>query len=342
MTQAAVSQNLAEYQGVWVFIEHVAGVPETVSFEILGKARELADTLHTTLTGLLLGVNLDSLARAVIARGADAVLMVESPLLETYSTEPYAKAVAQLVQQRKPSILLLGSTYDGRDLAGRLAVRLHTGLIANVVRLEIEKASELLLGAVPGFGGSILAICKCESSRPQMATVRPGIFRALEPDPTRSGRIERVPVELSETDLKTRILEKSLRSGVDVTKAALMVIVGMGTGGDLSLPKKLADLMGATIGVTRPLADKGLISRDYQIGSTGYSVKPKLALVLGASGAAHFVSGIDDSKLIISINTDPNAEIFQHSDYCVVDDLFKVLPLLIQELENQTATKGPS
>lgn len=291
------------------------------------------------MTGLLLGVNLDPLAREIIARGADAVLIVESPFLETYSTEPYTKAVAQFVHQHKPSIFLIGSTYNGRDLAGRLAVRLHTGLIANVVKLEIEEGTGLLLGAVPGFGGSILAICKCESSRPQMATVRPGIFRVLDPDPTRQGKIKRVSLDLSETDVKTKVVERRLGGGVDITKAELMVIAGMGTGGDLALPKKLADLMGATIGVTRPLADKGLISRDYQIGSTGYSVKPKLALVLGASGASHFVSGIDDSKLIVSINTDPNAEVFRHSDYCVVDDLFKVLPPLIQELEKTTLTK---
>lgn len=314
-----------------MYLEHDGEELLNVSLEIVGKARELSDTLRTELTGVLLGSGIEHLTRISTEFGANKVLVVDSPILDHYSTYAHTKAMAELVRARKPEILLIGATHDGRDLAGRLAVRLKTGLTADVMRLEIDE-SGLLVAGVPGFGGGILAMVKCEASRPQMSTVRPGVFAPLEPDRSRMGTVETVEVDVSEQDVKREILERVVEERVDITRAEHLVVGGLGTGGDLTLIRNLAQLMGGEVGVTRPLADEGYVSRDHQIGTTGYSVRPKVLIVAGASGAMTFTSGIDDSEVIVAINTDREAPIFDHADYCVVDDLFKVLPPLIKEV----------
>ncbi|MFQ5763139.1 MAG: electron transfer flavoprotein subunit alpha/FixB family protein, partial [Candidatus Bathyarchaeia archaeon] len=179
----------------------------------------------------------------------------------------------------------------------------------------------------------ILAVCKCEKTRPQMVTVRPGTFKTPTPNANRQGRVERISVNLSPSDVRSEVLEQNLHGTVDITKADCVVIAGAGTGGDLTLVKRLAGLLHGEVGVTRPLADKMIVSRDLQVGSTGYSVRPKLVIVAGASGAAHFVSGIEGAEVVVAINNDPDVPIFDYADYCIVDDLFKVLPALIAQLE---------
>lgn len=329
--------DISQHQGVWTYLEHRDRKLESVSLEILGKARELADKLRTPLTGILMGYDVRSLADEAVRYGADKVLLADSPLLQHYSTDGYTSVLANLVLERKPSILLIGGTHDGRDLAGRLAIRVQTGLIANVVRLDIEEDTGLLLGAVPGFGGRILAICKCERSRPQIATVRPGVFPLPHAGSSRNGDVEQVPVSLSEGEIRTKVLERFTRELQDISRAEYTVIAGSGTGGDLTLARQLAELLGGALGVTRPLADKGIVSRDYQIGSTGYAVRSKLTFVIGASGASHFTSGIGDAKIVVSINKDPEAQIFRYSDYCIVGDLFHVVPALIEALKKEVA-----
>lgn len=323
-----------DWKGIWVYLEQVDGVVERVSWEMLGKARELADKSRAELIGVLLGWNLEDLANEAVKRGADLVLMANNPYLKRYSWEAYSKVIADLVKARKPGIFLIGATHNGRDLAGRLAVRLKTGLTADVVRLEIDDQG-LLLSAVPGFGGSILAFIKCEHSRPQMSTVRPGIFTALEPDSSRSGELEEIHVDIDSNEIKTRLIEKIRVEGEDISMAQRLVVAGRGTGGKITTVKELASLLDAAVGVTRPLADIGVASRDFQIGSTGVTVKPKLTFVAGASGAIHFVSGIQDSETVISINIDPKAQIFDHSDYCVIGDVNEILPALVKELKTR-------
>ncbi len=333
MNKAKKSPKASEWQGIWVVLEHAKGKVSSVSWEILGKARELGDKYDTKVSAILLGVNLDDMAREAIHRGADDVYVVEHEALMHYSWEAYTKVVTDLVEKHRPNILLLAATHNGRDLAGRLAIRLNTGLTADVVELDIEPERALLVGSVPGFGGSILAVIKCEHSRPQMATVRPGVLIAKEPDPSRTGKIHKIAPDIPPDLITTQVLQEIPVETVDISKAKRIVAAGRGIGTNLELVEELAELLDASIGVTRPLADIGLKSRDHQIGSTGVTVRPKLAIIIGVSGAAHFVSGIQDAETIISINIDEEALIFDHSDYCVVADLNEVVPELIEALK---------
>lgn len=325
--------QLSEFKGLMVYLEHSAGQLESVSLEILGKARELAETLATDVTGVILGYDVREPAEEAVQFGADCVLVAESLSLAQYTTEAYCNVLAEVVRGRKPEILLLGATHDGRDLAGRLAVRLNTGLTAHAVQVDIEPETNLLVCGVPGFGGSIVARCKCPRSRPQMATVRPGIFQVPRKNPQRKGAIESVQVNIGQ--VRTKVVERSIKAGVDIAKAQIVVIAGRGAVTYFDSIKKFADSIGGAVGVTRPLADKELMPRDYQVGSTGIAVTPKLTIVLGASGAAHFISGIRGAKTVISINKDPDANINSNADYFVVDDIGKLLPALLLKLEEK-------
>ncbi len=322
---------MSQFQGIMVYLEHSGGQLERVSLEILGKAHQLAQKLTTNVTAVILGCNLGKLGEEAIQFGADQVLLANSSGLEKYTTEAFTAALGEIVRERKPEILLLGATHDGRDLAGRLAVRLNTGLTAHAVQVEIEPETNLLLCDVPGFGGSIVARCKCPHSRPQMATIRPGIFQIPQRDPQRQGSIENVAVSLGE--VTTKVVERSVKETVDIAKAEIIVIAGRGAESYLDAIRKVSSSVGGVIGVTRPLADKGLVPRDQQVGSTGYAVAPKVALVLGASGAAHFVSGIRDARSVISVNKDPEAPIKSYADYYVVDGIERLLPALLSSLE---------
>jgi len=330
-----------ECKDIFVYLEQVDGAIEPVSWEVLGKGRELADISGEDLIGVIFGHNIEDQAEVALQRGADRVLVADDPLLEGYSWEAYTKVMTDLVNDRRPTILLIGATHNGRELAGRLAVRLHTGLTADVVRLEMDDQG-LLLSAVPGFGGSILAMIKCENRRPQMSTVRPGVFDALEPnrDPSKHGVIENVNVAIPGDLIRTRLIKRTKAERVDISKAERVVAAGRGSSGHFEMIKELAEVLDAAIGVTRPLADVGIMSRDYQIGSTGVTVKPDLAIITGASGAAHFVSGIQHSDTIISLNPDADAQIFRHSDYCVVGDSNIILPALLKELKARKPVGG--
>jgi len=328
MLETRQSEN---FKGVFVYLEHSNDQLETVSLEILGKARELAGKLSTTVTGVILGCNVRGLAEEAVQFGADHVLIADSPALLQYTTDGFSNALGGLVKERKPEILLLGATHDGRDLAGRLAVRLSTGLTAHAVQVEVEESTNLLVCGVPGFGGNIVAMCKCPRSRPQMATVRPGIFPVPQRNYNREGSIESVPVSVGQ--VRTKVLERSVMQGVDITKAEVIVIAGRGAEAHLDQVRKLADSFGGVVGVTRPLADKELMPRDHQVGSTGCAVAPKIAIVFGASGAAHFVSGIREAKAVISINRDQDAPINAYADYIVTEDIATLLPALLKSSE---------
>ncbi len=334
MENSTKATQVGEFKGVWVYLEHSAGQLEQVSLEILGKAQELAQKLKTNVTAVVLGRDIGKLAEEATQFGADHVLIADSPALAEYTTDAFSNVLSELVRNRRPEIVLLGATHNGRDLAGRLAVRMNTGLTAHAVRVEIEETTNLLLCGVPGFGGSIVAMCKCPKSRPQMATVRPGILPLPKKDLQRRGTIEPVLVNVGE--VRTKIVERVVKGGFDITKAEVVVIAGRGVEAHLDLVKKFADSVGGVIGVTRPLADKGLMPRDYQVGSTGCAVSPKLAVVFGASGAAHFVSGSRDPKTVISVNKDPEATINSYSDYFVVDDAGTLLQTLVSKFKGES------
>ncbi|MGD0478230.1 MAG: electron transfer flavoprotein subunit alpha/FixB family protein [Nitrososphaerales archaeon] len=317
---------------VLVFMEQTDGVLEGVSLEVLGKAREIADRLGVSVVALVLGHGVSGIADEAAKKGADLVLFADSPLLKDCTVETYLKVLFPLVVERNPAIILIGGTHNGTSLAASLAVRLGAGLMAHVVDLDVDKETGTLFGSVPGFGGSIVAVCKCKKW-PQMATVRPGVFKPLPPRDSGVGRVEPVEVSITEADVKCRVLERSVTKTEDISRAERIVVAGLGTKGDLVLPQKLAQALGASFGVSRPLADKRMAPKERVVGSTGYSVNAELAIVAGVSGAAHFVSGIRDAKTVIAINSDPKAQIFKHADYCVTGNLFEIMPELISALQ---------
>ena len=318
---------------VWIYLETDDGTVQNVSWEMLGKGRELADELETGVTAVLAGTeqHLEGLGEAAVARGADRVIEIRDPLLEVYRPETFAKAVGRAVEDGEPGFLLLGATHNGIDLAGRLAVRLRVGLTADVTEIYIDEEGDMV-GAVPAFGGDIVANIKAVDNEPKMTTVRPGVFEALEPDDAREGEIEVVDPGLEEDDVVTDVLTREVGESIDLPSADVVVAAGRGFGGDLELANELADALDATVGVTRPLCDEGLVSRDRQIGSTGFSLKADVAIVAGISGSVYFTSGIEDVDTVIAVNTDPDEPIFEHADYCVEGDVFEVLPALIDAL----------
>ena len=322
---------------VWVYLEleHDSGEVANVSYEILGKATELAEELDTGVTAVIGGTAdlLDGLAEAAIARGANHVVTVEHDLLDAYRPETYADAIEEAIRAGDPSMLLVGATHNGIDMAGRLAVRLDAGMNADVVRLEVDDDGNLV-GGVPAFAGGILAMVRA-MGRPQMSTVRPGVFTALEPDESREGTIETIEPDLDPDAVVTEVLEREIGESIDLPSADVVVCAGRGFGEDLELANELTEALGGTLGVTRPLCDEGLVSRDRQVGSTGFSLKADVAVVAGISGSVYFTSGLDDVDTVIAINTDPDEPIFDDADYCIEGDLFEVLPPLLEELKGK-------
>jgi len=284
------------------------------------------------LAGLLLCREAGTLAQEAFAYGADTVWLVRHPLLETFTVEAYTSAGFQAILEGKPSVFLCGATPNGRDLAGRLAVRLRTGLAADCTDLRMREGG-VLVGEVTGFGGGVLALIEAPQHFPQMATVRPGVFPLGTPDPTRSGRIHEVSVHLQEEQMLTRVVEQVRGRSADITQAPVLVIGGRGVQGRFDLLRQLADLLGGEVGATRPPVDSGQIERERQIGQTGVVCRPKVAIVCGASGAFQFVVSIQDAGTVIAINSDPEAPIFEFADYGVVGDVQQIVPLLIDAIE---------
>ncbi len=329
-----------EANAIWVYLEQDEGRWASVSLELIGKAHELAEGLRIPVVGALLGDQVSSLAQEAIAAGADEVRVVEHPLLRQYTTDGYSKVFTELIIDGKPDILLLGATPNGRDLAGRIAVRLRTGLTADCTDLKLEEKTGLLIGEVTGFGGGILAYIKCPDNRPQMATVRPGVFAVPEPDTSRKGKVVNVPAKLAEEDIKVQVLEHAVGGGVDITRAQVLVAAGRGCGGNFNLVNELASLLEGEVGVSRVPVDEGWASRDRMIGQTGYVTRPKLAIVCGISGAFQFTVGVEKAETIVAVNVDPDAPIFEQADYCIVDDMFNVLPPLIEAVKKARGGNG--
>ncbi len=320
---------------VWVYLEQEGGVLERVSLELLAKGRQMADQMGWPLVGLLLGHQVSGIVPNGIAYGADQVCLADHRLLKTFTIDAYAHVVHQALMEAKPNIFLLGATPNGRDLAGRLAVRMRTGLNADCTGLYINHENGVLVSEVSGFGGGILALIEMQNHRPQMATVRPGVFSIVEPDPTRQGVLLPLEVDLSEEIIQTRILERVVGAGVDLSGVPVLVAGGRGVEGDFKMLKELADLLGGDIGATRPPVDEGYIERERQIGQTGVVCSPKVAICCGISGAFHFVVGIEKADTVIAINSDPEAPIFDYADYCIVGDVHQVIPELIAALREK-------
>jgi len=323
-----------EQKTIWVYLEQENGVLENVSLEILTKGRELADKMEWQLTGLLLGHDMGDISSSAFAYGADVIVFADHPLLENFTIEAYSDVIEKAILERKPSVFLLGATPNGRDLAGRLAVRFRTGLNADCTELRMEKKTGVLVCEVSGFGGGILALIEMPSHRPQMATVRPGVFEPKPRNHNLTGELVELNVNLNPDSIYTRVIERMVGEQVDLARVPVIVAGGRGIDGEFESLRKLAKLLGGAIGATRPPVDDGYIPREYQIGQTGVVCSPEVALCCGISGAFHFIVGIEKSKTVISINIDPDAPIFEFSDYCIVSDVNEMIPRLINALED--------
>lgn len=329
------SGQLDTYKHVWVFIEHEHGVTHPVSFELLGEGRALSDQLGVELVGVLLGSDrhaLESVARECFERGADRVYVAVSPVLSNYRNEPFTKVVTDLVETHRPEILLLGATPLGRDLAGAVATTLGTGLTADCTALAIDE-NRSLAATRPTFGGSLLCTILTLNFRPQMATVRPRVFGMPERRTGRTGQLVEHPVDLIEEDIVTKVLEfvsDSTSNQVELAYADIVVGGGLGLKAqeNYRLVSDLATALGGEHGGTRPLVQKGWISAERQIGQTGKTIRPRLYIAAGISGAIQHRVGVDGSDLVVAVNNDANAPIFDFAHIGVVADAVELLPLL--------------
>jgi electron transfer flavoprotein alpha subunit len=317
-----------DYKDVWVFIEQHDGDVAKVSWELLAEGRRLADEKGERLVALIMGDGVDDIAEEAIVRGADHVLVANDPVFEPYRAGPYGAQFAELVEDRNPDIALIGGTHTGRDFAGRVAVPTYAGLTADCTELDIEPDSHLLLAKRPTFGGDAMATIKCTTNRPQMATVRAGVFDPAERDEDREGEIEHVEVTVTEDDAHSRIIDRVVSDVVDITDADIVVAGGYGTEGDFSPIEDLADALGGEVAASREAVEEGWAEPARQVGQTGKTVRPQLYVAAGISGAIQHLEGMDDAETVIAINSDDNAPIFENADYGIVGDLFEVLPEL--------------
>lgn len=324
-------------KNVYVFAEQRDGVIQKVAYELIGKARELAADLGQEVVAVVLGDGIQAAAAELFKHGADQVLVVDAPVLGEYSTEPYAKALTAIIKAKEPEIVIYGATAIGRDLAPRISARVHTGLTADCTRLEIDPETKGLLMTRPAFGGNIMATIVCPDYRPQMATVRPGVMQALEADDSKSGTVEVFDAGVSEADMNIKIREvvRDTKKSVDITEAKILVSGGRGIGGPegFDMLKDLAEELGGEISASRACVDAGWIDRDRQVGQTGKTVRPNLYIAAGISGAIQHAAGMEDSELIIAINKNNTAPIFEIADVGIVGDCKVIIPKLTEALK---------
>ena len=366
--------NAAEFHGVWVYCEQRRGALMSTDLELISEGRKLADELGTELCGVLLGDGVAKLAADLGGYGADKVYVCESPLLYDYTTDAHTKVICDLVAAYKPEVLLFGATNIGRDLAPRCAARLHTGLCADCTHLDVDVDSyvdflrenstldEKGIGAEalhskfardlkmtrPAFGGHLMATIVCPRFRPAMATVRPGVMTRAPFDEARAAAVElvRPAFSLTEEDIQTQVLEvvKAAREMVDLLGADVVVSVGRGIGSDvqkgIALGQELANVLGGVLGGSRVSIDSGWLSADHQVGQTGKTVHPRLYIALGISGAIQHKAGMQDSGCIIAVNKNAAAPIFEIADYGIVGDLFKVVPMMIEQFRTVRDAKA--
>jgi len=335
---------MQENQGVWVFIEVNEGKIEGVSLELLGAGRKLADKLEVPLSGVMLGEGVLPIANEVIYAGADQVYVVDHPVLKNYRTESYMKGVCILAEKYKPEIFLYGATPNGKDLASAVATDLSTGLTADTTMLDVDVDKRLLEASRPAFGGNIMATILCKKHRPQMATVRPKVMKALEADTERKGIIIEEEFNLREEDMRTKVLKivKDVTKKASLAEAHVIVAGGKGMGDQqgFQLIHELADVIGASVGGTRDVVEAGWLKHEQQVGQTGETVTPKIYFAIGISGAIQHVEGMKNSELIIAINKDPNAPIFDVATYGIVGDAMEIVPKLIQQFKELSKEKG--
>jgi len=331
-------ENMGEYRGLWVFIEQRDGKPARVSLELLGKGRSLADKLCVDVTAIIIGENVLGIAKELIYCGADRIIIADDAIAKDYRTEIFTDIIVEQVVRERPEILLIGATCIGRDLAPRLSARLNTGCTSDCTELDIDKDMRLIVATKPFFGRNLMADIICPFHRPQMVTVRPGVMELKAQDRGRKGELISLDINLKEENIKVKVLDtvRSASDGVSLEEADKVVACGMGVGNreGFEMVKELADLLGANVGATSLPVDAGWISEDYQIGQTGKTIRPRLYIGCGISGAIQHSAGMINSELIVAININPKADIFNFADYGIIGDVNKIVPALIKELRH--------
>ena len=334
-------KDLSAYKDVWVFAEQRDGVIMPVVIELLGEGKKLANEVGCNLCAVLCGHHVEGLADQLFEYGADKVYVADHEELATYRTDAYTKVINDAIEEYKPEIVLLGATHIGRDLGPCLAVKANTGLTADCTKLEIDPEDKKIKQTRPAFGGNLMATIICPDHRPQMSTVRPGVMEKAQYQEGRKGEIVKLNVSFKEGEIRTKVLEivKSLKETVSLTDAKIIVSGGMGLGKPegFELLKQLADKLGGVVAASRAAVDAGWIDHSYQVGQTGTTVKPKVYFACGISGAIQHVAGMQDSELIVAINTNESAPIFEIADVGIVGDLYKVIPAIIEELDKAEA-----
>lgn len=335
--QTIVKDDLSSYSGVWVFAECEENKLSSITFELLGKARKLAEDLNTHCAAVLLGYNVKNLTDSLIKRGADIVYLVDHPALLHYTSETYANTISDLVKRFKPEIFLAGATTLGRSLVSRIAVSVRTGLTADCTGLDIDKDKKILVQTRPAFGGNIMARIVCTSYRPQMSTVRHKVMPEAAIDENHQGKIVEVDFDEKFIDPRVKFLDfiKEQISTVNLSEANIIVSGGRGlkSAENFKIIEELAEALGAAVGSSRACVDAGWIPYSHQVGQTGRTVNPKIYIACGISGQIQHLVGMQSSKTIIAINSDPDAPIFKVADYGIVGDLFTVIPLLTKKIK---------
>ena len=346
--------NIEEYKGVFVFAQQVDNEVNSIAFELIGKGKSLADDLGTDVTAVLVGSDVKGLSDELAAYGADKVIVVDDPELKEYRTEPYAHALSSVIEKYKPEIFLVGATAIGRDLGPRVSARIHTGLTADCTQLEIgdfpinpvpgkEQKHNQLLMTRPAFGGNTIATIACPDFRPQMATVRPGVMQKLPKAEGAKAVVEEFNPGFTPDNKYVEILEivKAVSDTVDIMDAKILVSGGRGVGNpeNFKLLEDLAAAIGGTVSCSRAVVDAGWKSKDLQVGQTGKTVRPNVYFAIGISGAIQHLAGMEESDIIIAINKDETAPIFDVADYGIVGDLNKIVPMLTEKLKAEVAAK---
>jgi electron transfer flavoprotein alpha subunit len=335
--------NIADYKNVWVYIEHTYGEVKNVGLELLSQARVLADANQEKVVAVVIGKDVDAVVKAAVAYGAEEVLVVEGDEYKDYTTDAYTNAMVKLVEKYKPSVLLIGASNNGRDLGPRVAARLKTGLTADCTGLAVSEETKDVAWTRPAFGGNLMATILCSDTRPQMGTVRPGVFKKAEPDTGRTAPITKEAIHTPAETILTKVVDliKAVSdSGVKIEEADIIVSGGRGMGKpeNFALLKELANLLGGAVGASRAAVDAGWMPPLQQVGQTGKTVSPKIYFACGISGAIQHLAGMSSSDVIVAINKDPEAPIFDAADYGVVADLFEVIPVLIEEIKKIKAS----
>ena len=346
--------SLEEYKGVAIFAQQVDNKLSSIAFELIGKAHELAADLGTDVTAVVLGSGIANLADELGEYGADKVVVIDDPELETYRTEPYAQALAAYINEYKPEIMLVGATAIGRDLGPTVSARVATGLTADCTSLEIgdfplqvregqEQKHNQLLMTRPAFGGNTIATIACPDNRPQMATVRPGVMQKLEKQAGRKAEVIKFNPEIKKNNKFVEILNvvKNVSNTVDIMDAKILVSGGRGVGTpeNFKILDDLAEVLGGTVSCSRAVVDAGWKPKDLQVGQTGKTVRPNVYFAIGISGAIQHTAGMEESDIIIAINKDETAPIFDVADYGIVGDLNKIVPALTEALKAELANK---